>query len=191
MIKLDFALSKSCCLEKKSKYTILWKRILIFFFWQIWLQTKSAVCLPWETMRLPLKACWEALKLSLTQNGNLVWRDLLMGPHHWRWRYYCLAWQIRILVLNPSADYHLFPSTEIEISWKFREIKSWKITLTNVSGLISPSGANIDWTMNLWRFFSCGSYSKGCKLTEIKKSKKIIHFIRQNARKTSRSSLKD
>ena len=38
--------------------------------------------------------------------------------------------------------------------------------LTNVSWLMSPSGANMDCTINLWRFFSLGSKSKGRRLTE-------------------------
>ena len=38
--------------------------------------------------------------------------------------------------------------------------------LTKVSWLISsPSGANMDWTMNLCLFFSAGSNSKGWRLT--------------------------
>ena len=57
----------------------------------------------------------------------------------------------------------------VNISYINVEIKSkYEIKLlTSVSWLISPSGANIDCTMNLWRFLSFGSYSKGCKLTEI------------------------
>ena len=43
--------------------------------------------------------------------------------------------------------------------------------LTSLSWSISPSGANMDWTINLCLFFSVGSYSNGCKLT---KNKQIV-----------------
>jgi len=44
--------------------------------------------------------------------------------------------------------------------------------LTKLSELISPSGAYMACTMNLCRFFSSGSYSKGCKLTAKEKKEK-------------------
>ena len=43
--------------------------------------------------------------------------------------------------------------------------------LTKLSELISPSGAYMACTMNLCRFFSSGSYSKGCKLTAKEKKR--------------------
>ena len=97
-----------------------------------------------------------ALQLGVHQ---LSWVGVLplWGECKWEWMpmpagYRCFGQNWMIF----DSCYSFFDSDSV-LNW----------LLTNVSWLMSPSGANMDWTMNLWRFFSFGSYSKGCRLTEM------------------------
>ena len=113
-------------------------------------------------------APWRILGLSSFFLWTILTSDDLRGP-------FKAATTVKKIYLQIFFMSELFFVKQFRwIYSNYTQRKLRKFGLTKVSGLISPSGANMAWTINLCRFFSFGSYSKGCKLTEKEKKWIII-----------------